>query len=278
MNEYLKGIINDDGVSFDDLKASYSPELRAILNAATKEPTLKLSTSRDKRDIEDVIRNIEKAAYNPATAHRMFSEACFHEGQLLEANLDTIPDGGFRLTYEDPAADELSYVAIIINDSQKHCRPENKIEELKNRIEFIEEGQMHTKLPLPPTLTNKILKNYQDMEISHSSIDLDEIEAETNAMVNDTPTSIEYFTGGNVAFVKWEKEGELHREAGPALIRYNRTGDIVLEEWHLCGKLHREDGPAEIMYNADGEVFERNYYEHGEEVDPPSHSSSSFSF
>jgi len=37
----------------------------------------------------------------------------------------------------------------------------------------------------------------------------------------------------------WYKDGELHREDGPAIIWKN--GD---EEWYLNSKKHRDDGPA----------------------------------
>ena len=39
----------------------------------------------------------------------------------------------------------------------------------------------------------------------------------------------------------WYKDGELHREDGPARIHSNGT-----KVWYKDGKLHREDGPAVI--------------------------------
>lgn len=38
----------------------------------------------------------------------------------------------------------------------------------------------------------------------------------------------------------WYKDGELHREGGPAI----EWEDGKHKEWYLHGELHREDGPA----------------------------------
>ncbi len=43
----------------------------------------------------------------------------------------------------------------------------------------------------------------------------------------------------------WYKDGNLHREDGPAIISWNEY-----QEWYKDGNLHREDGPAYI--NSDG--------------------------
>jgi len=66
---------------------------------------------------------------------------------------------------------------------------------------------------------------------------------------------------GDVSFgiendeVKFFKEGELHREFGPAVL--GKDGN---REWYKEGKLHREDGPALITYDdtkwaIDGQSF-----------------------
>jgi len=77
---------------------------------------------------------------------------------------------------------------------------------------------------------------------------------------------------------KWELDGKLHREDGPALIYSNGTehwyfhgklhredGPAIIKctgtkEWYLHGKLHREDGPAKTMGNGSRD----EWYLHGE--------------
>jgi len=55
---------------------------------------------------------------------------------------------------------------------------------------------------------------------------------------------------------RWYKNGELHREDGPAVI----IGSI--QKWYLDGRLHRVDGPAVIDNDhqewwVNGEFIER---------------------
>jgi len=45
---------------------------------------------------------------------------------------------------------------------------------------------------------------------------------------------------------EWYKNGQRHREDGPAIINPNGT-----QYWYLNGKLHRDDGPAIIYPNGD---------------------------
>lgn len=52
---------------------------------------------------------------------------------------------------------------------------------------------------------------------------------------------------------KWYRNGELHREEGPAVIYDNGK-----KEWWIHGKRHREDGPAIIFH--DGVKF---WYKNG---------------
>ena len=52
----------------------------------------------------------------------------------------------------------------------------------------------------------------------------------------------------NIETKKWHKDGELHREDGPAIIKANGT-----KSWYINGKQHREDGPACI--DADGSKY-----------------------
>jgi hypothetical protein len=55
---------------------------------------------------------------------------------------------------------------------------------------------------------------------------------------------------------RWSKDGELHREDGPAVIR------ITSETWYQNGKLHREDGPAVVRKNIWEEwwLYEKELY------------------
>ena len=58
---------------------------------------------------------------------------------------------------------------------------------------------------------------------------------------------------------RWYKDGELHRDDGPAVIYSSGV-----EEWYLNGKLHRLDGPA-IIHPDGGEAWYLNGKEHRED-------------
>lgn len=47
----------------------------------------------------------------------------------------------------------------------------------------------------------------------------------------------------------WTKQGQLHREDGPAV----EDSDGSYKAWYVNGQLHREDGPAQIYNDANGE-------------------------
>jgi len=49
---------------------------------------------------------------------------------------------------------------------------------------------------------------------------------------------------------EWYKNGERHRDDGPAVIHANGN-----REWYKNGKLHRHDGPAVIYKNGDKEWY-----------------------
>ena len=52
---------------------------------------------------------------------------------------------------------------------------------------------------------------------------------------------------GEYGALRWKnKDGELHRDNGPAIIRSNGT-----QQWFKNDKRHREGGPAEINVNGD---------------------------
>jgi hypothetical protein len=56
---------------------------------------------------------------------------------------------------------------------------------------------------------------------------------------------------------RWYKDGNLHREDGPAIIYPDGT-----KRWYKDGKRHREDGPA-IIYS-DGT---QRWYKNGKDID-----------
>lgn len=62
-------------------------------------------------------------------------------------------------------------------------------------------------------------------------------------------------------YVHWYKDGELHRDGGPAIeSRQSREARPHVQKWYRNGKLHREDGPAVIypsfeVWYKDGECL-----------------------
>jgi antitoxin component YwqK of YwqJK toxin-antitoxin module len=60
-----------------------------------------------------------------------------------------------------------------------------------------------------------------------------------------------------------DKDGEFHREDGPAEIWYCENGNILSEKYFLNNKLHREDGPALIGYFENGNLEYEGYYLNG---------------
>lgn len=59
----------------------------------------------------------------------------------------------------------------------------------------------------------------------------------------------------------WYKNGEIHRDDGPALIEKVEilSYKTNLEAWYQNGKLHREDGPAQISSDEDDELLQKWY-------------------
>lgn len=63
----------------------------------------------------------------------------------------------------------------------------------------------------------------------------------------------EYNANGNLIKEKWLRNGELHREDGPALTVYYADGSIEkLEMYCINGQKHRINGPGTIRYCKDG--------------------------
>jgi hypothetical protein len=58
---------------------------------------------------------------------------------------------------------------------------------------------------------------------------------------------------------EWFKDGQLHREDGPASITKTSKTHVSIEKWYVNGQLHRENGPA-IKY----ENGKKEWYKNGE--------------
>lgn len=60
---------------------------------------------------------------------------------------------------------------------------------------------------------------------------------------------------------KWYKDGELHRDGGPAYISY---GLYTTLRWYKNGVLHRDDGPASVLFRKNNIKYKELWYENGE--------------
>jgi uncharacterized protein len=70
---------------------------------------------------------------------------------------------------------------------------------------------------------------------------------------------VEFYENDVITYLKYYKNGNLHREDGPAFIKHYPDASVEYEMYYLNGTKHREDGPAIIHYyinskrfNADG--------------------------
>jgi antitoxin component YwqK of YwqJK toxin-antitoxin module len=79
------------------------------------------------------------------------------------------------------------------------------------------------------------------------------------------PAVIRYYVSGNTKYVKYYRDGQLHRDSldGPAIISYDEYGRKILEEYYECDLLHRTNGPARVEYNKDGGISSENYFKDG---------------
>lgn len=50
---------------------------------------------------------------------------------------------------------------------------------------------------------------------------------------------------------RWSKNGETHRENGPALIIRDFNGLVLVHQYFRNGRVHRDDGPAQIITASD---------------------------
>jgi hypothetical protein len=57
-----------------------------------------------------------------------------------------------------------------------------------------------------------------------------------------------------------DKDGEFHREDGPACTTYYENGNIKYENYYINGNKHRENGPAYVSYYENGNIKFKIYY------------------
>tara|TARA_R110002033_G_scaffold136310_2_gene175844 strand:- start:44 stop:637 length:594 start_codon:yes stop_codon:yes gene_type:complete len=60
------------------------------------------------------------------------------------------------------------------------------------------------------------------------------------------------------------KDGKLHREDGPTSTYWHNNGKLRFIGYNANGKRHRIDGPAAQYYYTDGKLVEESYYVDGE--------------
>jgi hypothetical protein len=76
----------------------------------------------------------------------------------------------------------------------------------------------------------------------------------------DGPAITIYYESGNVFIERYFHKGKKTRTSGPSEINYHKIGNIVYEEYTLNNKLHKEDGPARISYYSNGNTENENYF------------------
>jgi hypothetical protein len=77
------------------------------------------------------------------------------------------------------------------------------------------------------------------------------------------PAVITYDDYGRVNCMEWRRSNVLHHVDGPAVIVIN-NGLIELEQWWLRGVLHRDDDEAAVTYYSGGKVINQSFYRYGE--------------
>lgn len=128
--------------------------------------------------------------------------------------------------------------------------------------------------PLGITEANFILHLISGLKSSaNSGFDLVDNKLEYWEIKTDNESKNEYINGklvkktyfyanGNPAFEYWyNKEGELHREDGPAETGWADNGIKTYEGWEQNGKYYRENGPARIGWDIHGDLSFTEYYD-----------------
>lgn len=96
-----------------------------------------------------------------------------------------------------------------------------------------------------------------------------------NEAPGDHPAIVHYDQEGRPLALHWMKQGEDHRESGPAWVEIDWSDPehplTHLEIWKKHGLCHRLNGPAIIRRDkSSGEIVHEESYIEGEEVNPDS--------
>jgi len=68
-------------------------------------------------------------------------------------------------------------------------------------------------------------------------------------------------------FEKWERDGWLHRQGGPAWRSWTPEGLLVEEEWCIRGVLYRADGPAWRKWDEYGRLLTAQRWVRGIQIE-----------
>ena len=76
----------------------------------------------------------------------------------------------------------------------------------------------------------------------------------------DGPARIVYYKGGQIKEEAYFLNGEYHRIGAPAIIKYRKDGSICEQSYEQYNMLHREDGAAYQTFFIDGQPYTQVYY------------------
>ncbi|MGA7870264.1 MAG: hypothetical protein WCA22_05125 [Candidatus Binatus sp.] len=88
----------------------------------------------------------------------------------------------------------------------------------------------------------------------------------TSFTEKDGAARIHHEPDGEYSTEHWFRDGQQHRDDGPAVVERQADGSRF-EEYCRNGKLHREDGPAEIEYGPDGFIGYQSYWRDGTQLE-----------
>ena len=101
----------------------------------------------------------------------------------------------------------------------------------------------------------KNIKYYDDGNIRYISYILDsQIHRE------DGPAFQEWHENGNVKLISYKQHNKYHRENGPALTGCYYNGKKMYMYYFINGDRHREDGPAFQEWHKNGQIKDEEYY------------------
>lgn len=85
------------------------------------------------------------------------------------------------------------------------------------------------------------------------------VERDVVILTHDGIHISKYDNGQTRTITYKDKNGEIHREIGPAYQEFFEDGTISYEMYGLHGYNHRTDGPATVQYNRDGKIVHWNW-------------------